>query len=177
MSTCLAFNTDTCKSERFRQMLEARTDSAACVFLGRLVVSGGYLVENNRSLRTVETYDHAGDAWTRMPDMTHRRNSHGLVAVGSKLYAFGGGVQACEVYDCLSNSFSLLTSPLPRAFDNKFVEEFRGAVTIGSRIMVFFDCLENVAVFDFDANEWSEKEFGVTKNIKWFDCLKMPEIL
>ena len=47
---------------------------------------------------------------------------------------------------------------------------------MGSRIMVFFECSTKTAVFDLDANEWLEEEFGVTKSIKWLDCLKMPKI-
>ena len=59
----------------------------------------------------------------------------------SKLYAFGGRL---ELVKFLSNNFSLLKSPLPKAFINKF----SGAVTMVSKIVVSFECSTKTAVLD-----------------------------
>lgn len=75
---------------------------------GRLYVHGGNLpggAGDEPKSRRLYRYDPGRDRWRRLPDAPTARAAHGLVAIGSKLYAAGGysdtdtELRTLEVYD------------------------------------------------------------------------------
>ena len=168
-ATCLKFNTKSLKWKEMTRMINERRFSACSVFEGRIVVTGGYF---NGRLNTVEAYDHIGDTWENMPNMINIRFGHISVAVNNKLFIIGGlSTNNCEVFDSITNNFTLLKQPtLASGFD--LYEPF-GAITIGSKIMIFKNN-SDVKTYDFENNEWSVKACKATKGLKCFSCIKIP---
>ena len=92
-------------------MNEIRTFAACTVFEGKIVVSGGYNLNNFIGINTVEAYDHVADEWTCMPNMVEGRRKYGSVAMKNKLFVFGiyiFGIGSSEVYDSRFNNFVVL---------------------------------------------------------------------
>ena len=169
-----ASTTATLGTKNIAKMNEAREFPASCAFQGKVVASGG--LSFHRRSRTNEAYCHVSDEWTRMPDMVHGRSEHRLIAMRSRLYAVGGlasgSAEACEVYDALSGRFSVLRSPIWGVGRGMVC----GAFSAGEKILVFKDESSKVAVFDTERGAWTEEEFGVTKDLKRYLCLKIPKI-
>ena len=51
-----------------------------------------------------------------------------------------------------------------------------GAISIGNKILIFRNNSPKLAYFDLDKDDWYEEPFEVTKDIKWYSCLKLPKI-
>ena len=169
--SCIKLNMDKCKKEKIKNMNEPRQQPASTIFQGRVVVSGGYVNDNDPdALNTVEAYDHVANTWLYMPNMVYGRYFHRLVAVRNKLFVFGGRTES-EVFDSTVNNFVLLkpTSSLLG------LEDISGAFAVGSRIFIFKGNSAELVSFDFVKNEWKEQSFEVTKHIKWYYCLKLPK--
>ena len=150
-------------------MNNARTLLACSVFEGRIVVSGGY---HNDSLNTVEAYDHVGDTWENMPNMTNGRFRHKSVAVKNKLFVIGGlSTNNFEVFDSNSNKFTFLKHP-SRAYEFELYDPFK-VITVGSKIFIFQSNSE-VKTYDFENDEWSVKVCEATKDLMFFSCVKIP---
>ena len=60
---CRELDIKTFKHKQIQRMNEARSCLASTVFEGRIVVSGGF-VDDNEFLNTVETYDHVANTWS-----------------------------------------------------------------------------------------------------------------
>ena len=166
-------NTDSWKKKYIERTKEARIYAMSTVYQGRIVTSGGFDDENN-DLNTVEVYDHVDNTWSYMSNMIHGRNLHILVAVRNKLYVFGGLTETSEVFDSYSNKFSLVKPS--SSLQGMGSWNIRGAISIGSKILIFRDNSTNVVCYDLDKEEWSEETFEVSKYLKFFLCLKMPKI-
>ena len=166
-ATCFEFNTKILKWNEISGMNIARRFSACSVFEGRIVVSGGYDSSN-----TVEAYDHVGDTWENMPNMTNGRFRHKSVAVKNKLFVIGGlSTNNCEVFDSNSNKFTFLKHP-SRAYEFELYDPFK-VITVGSKIFIFQSNSE-VKTYDFENDEWSVKVCEATKNLMFFSCVKIP---
>ena len=72
------------------------------VLEGRIVVSGGRIMQNLIGTKTVEVFDHINNTRISMPNMIKRRNRHSS-ALKNKLYTigdFGENInESCEVFD------------------------------------------------------------------------------
>ena len=104
--------------------------------------------------------------------MIHGRSCHETVPIRNKLYVFGGDVGNCEVFDSLSNKFSVFKHP--SSFPPIDNYELQGAISIGSKIIVFKT--SSFVVFDLDKNRWSEEPFEFTEEFDWSHCIKIPKV-
>ena len=152
------------------RMNQARDNAACVVFEGKIVVSGGLNI-NYRALSTVESYDVIGNEWLPMANMINTTYAHSLVAVRNKLFVFGC-TETCEVFDSSVNRFVLLKPP-STLFG---FQDISGALSVGSRILIFKHSPAKLFSFDFVKNEWKEETFEVTKDVEYYDCLKLPKI-
>ena len=100
-------------------MPTARGFAAAASLGGRLYVVGGY--DGRRELTVNEAYDPAledapGGPWLTRAPLLMARGGLGLAAVGSALYAVGGGwagtLTASERYDPVADAWTTFDSPL-----------------------------------------------------------------
>src|SRR5262245_18386667 len=67
----------------------ARTEVAAAVVAGEIVVIGGFLADGSSSSR-VDAYSVAAGSWRRLPDLPVAVNHAAAAAVGRRLYVIGG---------------------------------------------------------------------------------------
>ena len=65
---CLSFNTTNQSWRKISETLEPGFNKACAVFQGRVIVSGGFVINNdgNDALRNVEAYDQSDDSWSKM---------------------------------------------------------------------------------------------------------------
>ena len=173
-SLCAELDINKCRREKIKNINEARQLSACTTFEGRVIVSGGYVnYDDDDYLNTVEVYDHVANKWSYMPNMIDGRCDHSIVAVRSKLFVFGGfRTETCEVFDSCVKKFVLLKPPSSLL---GFAETSR-ALSVGSKILIFKNESAQLTTFDFVKNEWKKESFEVTKDIKYFGCLKLPKI-
>ena len=169
---CLMCNITNKTWTQVARMNEARCDASCVVFEGRIVVTGGFNI-NNIKLNTVEAYDHIDDSWTNMPNMVERRQCHKSIALRNKLFlvgrvVYGGNV---EVFDSHCNKFVLI-----KEYPNEFNEYKSSAVlSMGNKIVIFSNEEGYVLIYDVDKNKWSRKSCEATKNIVHFSCPKLPK--
>ena len=170
VNSCLELDTVNVIYKSVMNMHVARKSPAYAVFEQKTVVSGGFSDQPD-DLNAVESYDHASDSWSHMPRMIHGRSSHQTVPIRNKLYVFGGDVDNCEVFDSLSNKFSVLKHPSSFQMDEY---EIQGAISIGRKIIVFKT--SSLAVFDLDKKRWSKEPFEFTEEFDWSHCIKVPKV-
>ena len=108
-NSCIEFITKNNAMKRIKGMKTAKKNSACTVFQGRIVVSGGIDLDSNIT-NTVKEYDHIVDKWSYMPNMNEVRHYHNLFTIRNKLFAVGSTVN-CEVFDRVSNAFTLIKHP------------------------------------------------------------------
>ena len=174
-NSCIQFNV---KSKKFKKIavMNAVRESAACaVFEGKVAVSGGW-TETDFDFdvsNTVEAYDHVADEWSYMPNMIHRRWYHSFITVSNKLFAIGGDTNTSEVYSSFSKKFiALKQHPSSLNFElHAYV-----SVSIGRRIFVFGGNSTIVVAYHVDKEVWSEELCEITKCIKDYAIVKVPQI-
>ena len=172
-ASCVVFCTKMLEWKEIPEMSQPIRNSACSVFEGRIVVSGGFNI--NDSLKIVEAYDHVGDTWSSMPNMIENRFGHKSVAVKNKLFIVGGiNTVSFEVYDSNTEKFSLLKEP--QLGIRKVLYEPMEALTVGRKIFVFkvFMYKTSVLIYDLDKNEWSEKTCEAKENAENFSFAKLP---
>ena len=167
-SSCLQLDPDCFKWKKIAAMNEAREVSACAVFEGRIVVCGG-IDNNSNSLNSVESYDAAGNKWSRMPNMINRKSAHSLVAAKNKLFVFSNSKDTNEVFDEVCKKFVALKSP------NREMFRFNKAVSIGNKIVLFQHESSTVLCYDVDKDEWSEDSCYITENINCYSCVRVPK--
>ena len=126
---CLMYNI---KSKQWTYIADTnsyRCFAACTIFEGQIVVSGGL------SIKTVEAYDYHEDTWTYSPNMNEKRECHGAVSMGNKMFVIGGDMNlTCEVFDSISKKFTYIKElSVVRFSDLDSVK----AITVGSKIIVF----------------------------------------
>lgn len=98
---------------------------AACAFEDAIYVVGGYTGE--RELDTVSVYDPKGEgttggSWTARASLGQARGGLALTALGSRLYAIGGGwtmpLAYNEQYDALTGAWSRIDTPVAGEWRN-----------------------------------------------------------
>ena len=99
-------------------MVEPRAFLAASSLQDRIYVVGGY--DGQRELATVAAYDPAGEGtaagpWSSRAPLSQPRGGLGLVALGQRLYAVGGGwtepLAFNEQYDIKTGAWSRIETP------------------------------------------------------------------
>ena len=74
----------------------------------------------------------------------------------------------CEVFDNVCRKFVALK---PYTFDlNK-------AMSIGNKIVIFQHCKSSLFLLDVNKYKWTEESFEITKDLRGFECVKMPQYL
>ena len=175
VNSCFEIDTASCKDKPIKRMNEARILAGCVAFQGKVVVSGGCDTDINNNfynLNTVEAYCNVNNTWSAMPNMLHARHNHILVAIKSNLFVFGGVSDTCEIFDNISNKFSILKKPETLRFGDYRVQD---AISIGGKVLVFLRRSSKVAVFDFDRDIWTEEKFEATKDIDLYVCVKLPK--
>ena len=169
-----------------RMIAATRLESSCAAFNGQCVVVGGHLVHdylpNQRDIsRSVETYDHHVDEWSRLPNLNVGREQPGLMARGNKLFVIHGDrdtheVYPHEVYDCLTRKFTFIAPCYMNIcrFRRPFLQ------TDGDKIFVF-DSLNHfeinaiyynldleilVNVYDIAENKWYSTRKKVSKFLR-----------
>ena len=172
INSCLVFDPVDCSLKELAFMNERRCNFSSAVFEGKIVVSGGF---NNEKLNTVESYDHVAKSWTNMPNMVLGRDHHKSVAIKNKFYVCGGfSTRTCEVYDSTCKKFVLLKSPnnCLLSYSVMFPD---AAVSIGSKIYVFYGRNSTNLIYDTEKNTWSEEFCEVSRYLSDFNCVKVPQ--
>ena len=192
LSSCVQYDPEKQEYKEMSGIGTARNYAACALFEGKIVVSGGSVVDiaarDPRFLvltRSNEAYDHVANAWSHMPNMMEKRNNHSLVAVKSKLFVVGNGRDSCEVFDRIAGKFSVIRSSEEFAASchgGRFVR----AAAVGSKIVVFGRKSSTLVFYDIETDEWSrlfyyEKNCELGKNryycfdnIDVMPCLKVP---
>lgn len=73
----------------FREMKHPRAEAAAAVCQDKIIVCGGWNLENS-FLRSVECFDPESGVWSEMNDMIAPLSGHALVPYGDTLILMGG---------------------------------------------------------------------------------------
>ena len=179
LKSCLVLDTKDgkYKFKTIKKMNDARMGAASTVFRGQVVVAGGLEggVDEDTIINTVEVYDHVADQWSYMSNMIHARDDHHLVSVRNKLFVFGGQTRVLEVYDHLSNIFSILTFHLSWVRREIGDYNIEGALSIGCDILIFRKDSNRVIIYDFAIDKWRLESFQPTKGIASYLCLKQPK--
>ena len=169
-NSCLVFNTTKKVWKETSKMNKARCYASCVVFEGRIVVSGGYN-DNDRTLNTVEAYDHIDNSWTNMPNMIKRRERHKLVSIKNKLFVLGGYTwQTIEVFDSSSKKFALLQYPSISS-QTYFIAD---VTSIGNKVVMFSNIKGSVFLYDVENDAWSEKSCRSATYIQNFSCASLP---
>ena len=96
-----------------------------------------------------------------MPDLIKRRVGHGSVAMGNKLYVIGViDIQSSEVFDYLSNKFTLIKPLLLNYGYNDFYNDFIvSCFRVKEKIIVKYDAedkeVDNIYIYDTKEDKWS----------------------
>ena len=162
-ASCLQLDPGKKKWKELAGMGVARDSAACAVFRGDVVVSGGQDNGENR-LRSVESYDVIGDVWRPMPNMVHGKSEHSMAVSKGKLFVFGYGAEACEVFD--GEKFAVLRSPY-------FVKPNR-AVLIGNKFVITQEYLMYMYCYDADKDEWSEVDCEFTWGLVSYASVIVP---
>ena len=165
----LVFNPVDCKWKEVAGLNEPRENFSCCVFEGKIVVTGGSITLVD--LLSVESYDHASDAWTFMPNMLEVRNGHTSIAIRNKLFLIGGDCKTCEVFDSHSNRFTYLKSPA-KLFDSR--DEKFAAASIANKIVFVGEKSIVEEYFDVEKNEWVGDSCELDG--QEITCVKVPQL-
>lgn len=93
-------------------MMDARTVAAAATLGDKVYVVGGY--RDGQELRTCAVYDPIEDEWSECAPLIAGRSGLGLVGLGDRLYAIGGGgfLGFNERYDARTGQWTAIETPL-----------------------------------------------------------------
>ena len=175
-NSCSMYDTKNNSWKEVAGMNFARKDAACEVFKGRILVSGGKGIGNNK-MKSVESFDVIADEWSLMPDMINVKSGHSLVAVKSKLFVIGFDTDTSEVFDSICKKFTTFKTPL------NFVSG--KAVPIGNKILIIQwetqeeeiqDNTRLIVCYDVDKNEWSKESWETTKDLDGFTCVTFPRL-
>ena len=168
----MQYNIKTGETKDIFDMNMQRVFAAGTNFIGKIVVSGGW-VQDGQPTNTVEVYDHIADAWSYMPNTVNEKWNHSLVALRSKLFVIGHSNYSYEVYDSTTNKFSTIQSPTNLW---AWVSDRIGAVSIGNKIVIFGRKESTVMIYDTDKDVWYEKSCDLFKGRSYTSCIRMPQI-
>ena len=178
-NSCIQFDTKNNKWNEVSRMSEPRVSAACTVFQGRVVVSGGFDVQNGNfeiDFHTVEMYDHTSNSWSYMPQMNEARSFHGSVAIRNKIFVVGGlRKNTCEVFDTVSNRFVLLvkTSPVFKSYNRYQNITF----LFGNKVAMHRFNSNKIMLFDIETEQWSEKSSkNLTYLLSMYLSIKVPTL-
>ena len=149
---CAAYDPRTNEWTTLEGLQTARCLHSCVVFAGKIVVTGGLFFN-----KTVEAYDHFENKWSYMPDLIEGRERHGSLAIEDKLYVIGGAyAQSCEVFNYISNKFTLF-KPMLGEYNDLNVYKY-SFFRIKDKIIVKYETEDkeedNVYIYDTKEDRW-----------------------
>jgi len=176
---CLEFDPQEGGWKEKMRMISERESPAACPFKERIVVSGGRFYNNNdvhvpanrrdrRAINTVEAFCPEENAWEDCAPMIDPRYQHKQVAVRTKLYFIGGGINSMEVFDSASENAETLIVNV------NLLLEPAGAFAAGEEIIVFSG--PKVLYFNLITGNWRVEDFNAARGFGSYLCIKSPAI-
>ena len=173
--SCVKFSFESGRWAEKAPMNFPRFDAAAAVYLGTVVVCGGW----GRAFchKSAEYYDHVTDSWFRMGDLVLRRHKHKLVASGRKLFACGGRSRtfSVEMYDQSCSKFFLIRMPLQ--LSRFCVRHLAEAVIVGRKLFIFgINSRDMALVLDIEKDGWRVEtvKYEFRKGLTGYSCVKVP---
>ena len=160
-ATCRYFDTNNYTWGNAANMREIRTRAACTVFEEKLVVAGGWGIDD--WLNKVESFDHTANEWTYMPSMIKPAGDHSLVAVKNKLLVIDES--NLEVYDSTCKKFV--------SMETNFCN-FEQAISLGNKIAMFFHNCSAVLCYDTDKKKCSVDPCCATTDASYF--IKIPKL-
>ena len=163
LASCEMFDPATNKWTAIPDMEEARHGFAACAIGNKLYVIGGHDDydddEYDVFLSEIEVFDTISQEWSSLPNMTIERSGCAAVAVGNKIYVFGGGYNFRDILSC-AEVYDVTTQEWTRLPDMKEQREYCAATAVGNRIYVFgggdgYSIHSSCEVFNTSTNTWS----------------------
>ena len=148
-----------------------RKAASCAIFEGKIVVSGGV------NSRIVEEYDYYEDCWTLLPRMNEKRENHGAVSMGNKMFVIGGWKNlTCEVFDSSSRKFTNIQKMF---LVNNLDVESNSVFGIGGKITVFFERAHSVVnkliqTYDVLENKWYLEDDFIGDIDYVISCSKLP---
>jgi N-acetylneuraminic acid mutarotase len=115
LDTVEVYDPQTDSWQRVASMPQGLCGHAAVAMGGKIYVTGGakgsFAPQATPTVSSVCVYDPQADAWTQLASMSIIRRHHASIAVGGKLYVFGGcgaegSLSTAEVYDPASDSWA-----------------------------------------------------------------------
>ena len=163
---CFCFNPTAEDSIELPRMRKKIQFAASVAFQNMILVCGGE--RNKDRLRTTRLFDPEDFKWKKLPDMCHSRTMHKAVASENKVFVLGGTKNfSGEVYDSVSNVFTLLTNT-PMTCN---IVHYLQTVLIDKKIYVFRNQWA-IFVYDIDGKTWSKHESPLSKSIKkYYSCV------
>lgn len=156
-----------------------RAAHGSCVIGGKLYVVGGN--DSSRTISTMDMYDPVSGTWVPQPPMHTDRGLAACVALGGKIYVFGGmqfignpfadlsGLSTVEVYDTTTRAWTdMADMPAPRWGHS--------AVAVDGKIYVFggragTTVYSSVAIYSPQTNKWASGASMPTRRYCLTACL------
>ena len=168
---CFCFNPTAEDSIELPRMRKKRQFAASVAFQNMVLVCGGDRGKDR--LRTTRLFDPEDFKWKRLPDMCHSRARHKAVASENKMFVLGGTKKfSCEMYDSVSNVFTLLTNT-PATCS---IVHYLQTVLIDKKIYVFRNRAK-IFVYDIEGETWSKLESPLSQQIRrFFTCIEITAL-
>lgn len=110
LSTNLVYDPERNKWESLPPMTIGRSDTAAIVYKGKILVTGGF--DGERTMNRVDVFDlkKPEEGWTEFASLRERRSAHSLIVFRGVLYVLGGfqhgsSTDSCEYFDAVTNEW------------------------------------------------------------------------
>ena len=173
---CYKYDTKGNKWYQVACLQTKRSNSACTVFEGKVVVTGGFTLNVERSLsyhealKSVESYDHHDNKWTCLSDLNTAKSYHISFSMGSKLFVIDSGyLSHYEVYDKFSRKFTMFTFNIPRA-KLRYIEAFG----VNDDIFIF-DFELNLYLYNINKKSWTSKGSILNCSLKCAAFQKYPK--
>ena len=180
VNSCMCYDIKSNNWTFIATMNKRRQKSSCAVFEGRIVVTGGLIIENSNSVgfytKTVESYCFHENKWTYFPNLLVKRSQHTTLSINNKLFVIGGYYKSgCEVFESTTNNFVFVES-LPKITSSY-------ALSIGYKIYLFQCSLQvyddektDVLILSYnDKQSALVQENSLQLDCEVFSCAKLPK--
>jgi len=153
---------------------------AACITeQGKILVSGGITSTRETGIEDVSEYNPDFDQWMERAPMNNPRDSHAMIAHGSKVFVVGGQEQTragVEVYNTKFNTWlELMTAPR--------IQYMSACGMAANKIFMVggwendTESLDVVASYDYENDEWGEEgEMGLARGSADAAAIRLPRL-
>ena len=78
-------------------MHDPRAGFGATVMNGKIYVAGGELIDDGKTVKSVEVFDPSTQTWSYLPNLPSGLHGVPMVGLGNTLYAIGGSGRAADM--------------------------------------------------------------------------------